>query len=95
MLKKLKRTPTEKGRQFEIQKLKENWKTALTNSIKQMNLIIKEKEYKDKTRMNPPPPPIVNYHMSEKNVRAVSERIQALLKVQSQIKAMLTFKGNR
>ena len=59
-----------------------------------MNLIIKEKEYKDKTRMNPPPP-IVNYHMSEKNVRAVSERIQALLKVQSQIKTMLTFKGNR
>ena len=61
-----------------------------------MNLKKKKKEEKDKNRKNPPPPPpIVNYHMSEKNVRAVSERIQALLKVQSQIKAMLTFKGNR
>ena len=57
MLKKLTRTPTDKGSKFEIQKLKENWKTALTNSTKQMNLIIKEKEYKDNTRMNPPPPP--------------------------------------
>ena len=88
------RTPTEKGRQFEIQKSKENWKTALANSTKQMNLIIKEKEYKDKTRMTPPPPDDKLPHV-RKNVRAVSERFQALLKVQSQIKTILTFKGNR
>ena len=34
-----KRIPTEKGRQFETQKLKENRKTALANLTKQMNLI--------------------------------------------------------
>ena len=34
-----KRIPTEKGRQFEIQKLKENRKTALANLTKQINLI--------------------------------------------------------
>ena len=34
-----KRIPTETGRQFKIQKLKENRKTALANLTKQMNLI--------------------------------------------------------
>ena len=34
-----KRIPTETGRQFKIQKLKENRKTALANLSKQMNLI--------------------------------------------------------
>ena len=34
-----KRIPTEKGRQFDIQRLKENQKTALANLTKQMNLI--------------------------------------------------------
>ena len=34
-----KRIPTERGRQFEIQKLKENRKTALANLTKQMNLV--------------------------------------------------------
>ena len=34
-----KRIPTEKGRQFDIQRLKENRKTALANLTKQMNLI--------------------------------------------------------
>ena len=34
-----KRIPTEKGRQFETQKLKENRKTALANLTRQMNLI--------------------------------------------------------
>ena len=34
-----KRIPTETGRQFEIQKLKDNRKTALANLTKQMNLI--------------------------------------------------------
>ena len=34
-----KRIPTEKGRQFETQKLKENRKTALANLSRQMNLI--------------------------------------------------------
>ena len=33
-----KRIPTETGRQFKIQKLKENRKTALANLTKQMNL---------------------------------------------------------
>ena len=34
-----KRIPTETGRQFKIQKLKENRKTALANLTKQMNLV--------------------------------------------------------
>ena len=34
-----KRIPTEKGRQFETQKMKENRKTALANLTRQMNLI--------------------------------------------------------
>lgn len=34
-----KRIPTERGRQFEIQKLKENRKTALANLTKQINLV--------------------------------------------------------
>ena len=34
-----KRIPTEKGRQFEIQRLKENRKTALANLTKQINVI--------------------------------------------------------
>ena len=34
-----KRIPTEKGKQFETQKMKENRKTALANSTRQMNLI--------------------------------------------------------
>ena len=34
-----KRIPTENGRQFEIQKLKENRKTLLANLTKQLNLI--------------------------------------------------------
>ena len=34
-----KRIPTETGRQFDIQKLKENRKTELANLTKQMNLI--------------------------------------------------------
>ena len=32
--------PTEKGRQFEIQRLKENRKTALANLTKQINVIL-------------------------------------------------------
>ena len=35
-----KRIPTEKGRQFEIQRLKENRKTALANLTKQINVIL-------------------------------------------------------
>ena len=35
-----KRIPTEKGRQFEIQRLKESRKTALTNLTKQINVIL-------------------------------------------------------
>ena len=34
-----KRIPTEKGRQFEIQRLKENRKTALANLTRQINVI--------------------------------------------------------
>ena len=34
-----KRIPTEKGKQFETQKMKENRKTALANLTRQMNLI--------------------------------------------------------
>ena len=35
-----KRIPTEMGRQFEIQRLKESRKTALTNLTKQINVIL-------------------------------------------------------
>ena len=35
-----KRIPTERGRQFEIQRLKENWKTALANLTRQINVIL-------------------------------------------------------
>ena len=35
-----KRIPTENGRQFEIQRLKENQKTALANLTKQINIIL-------------------------------------------------------
>ena len=34
------RIPTEKGRQFDIQRLKENRKTALANLTKQINVIL-------------------------------------------------------
>ena len=35
-----KRIPTEKGRQFKIQRLKESRKTALANLTKQINVIL-------------------------------------------------------